>query len=171
MEGCQVRPWERHDDSGGPSSDTESQDSLRALANRYGSTRRRLRSGRSAVRSLIWPKEPHSTVLSLEDEAVIFTFRRHARLPLNDRLYALPATMKDCRTCTAARRTALPQRRNRAGLRVMAQKFDRSTLADSEVPRRSPSRLSVVHHRHNTLANIQRMKLAHDPTPKEGNHK
>ena len=35
------------------------------------------------------PKEPRSTVLSPEDEAVIAAFRRHTLLPLDDCLYAL----------------------------------------------------------------------------------
>lgn len=39
------------------------------------------------------PKDPHSTVLSIEEEAVIVAFRRHTLLPLDDCLYALPATI------------------------------------------------------------------------------
>jgi transposase-like protein len=35
------------------------------------------------------PREPRSTVLSEEDEAVIVAFRRHTLLPLDDCLYAL----------------------------------------------------------------------------------
>jgi len=35
------------------------------------------------------PKEAHSTVLSVEEEAVIVAFRRHTLLPLDDCLYAL----------------------------------------------------------------------------------
>ena len=35
------------------------------------------------------PKEPHSTTLSVEQEAMIVAFRRHTRLPLDDCLYAL----------------------------------------------------------------------------------
>jgi transposase InsO family protein len=35
------------------------------------------------------PKEPHSTTLSLEQEAMIVAFRRHTLLPLDDCLYAL----------------------------------------------------------------------------------
>lgn len=37
--------------------------------------------------------EPHSTVLSVDDEAVIVAFRRHTLLPLDDCLYALQATI------------------------------------------------------------------------------
>ena len=39
------------------------------------------------------PAEPHSTVLSIEQEAVIVAFRRHTLLPLDDCLYALQATI------------------------------------------------------------------------------
>jgi hypothetical protein len=39
------------------------------------------------------PKEPHSTVLSVEHEAVIVAFRRHTLLPLDDCLYALQSTI------------------------------------------------------------------------------
>lgn len=39
------------------------------------------------------PKDPHSTVLTIEDEAVIVAFRRHTLLPLDDCLYALQATI------------------------------------------------------------------------------
>lgn len=39
------------------------------------------------------PKEAHSTVLSLEDEAVVVAFRRHTLLPLDDCLYALQPTL------------------------------------------------------------------------------
>ena len=39
------------------------------------------------------PKEVHSTVLSIEEEAVIVAFRRHTLLPLDDCLYALQPTV------------------------------------------------------------------------------
>ena len=39
------------------------------------------------------PKEPKSTSLSLEDEAIIVAFRKHTLLPLDDCLYALQATI------------------------------------------------------------------------------
>lgn len=38
------------------------------------------------------PKEAHSTVLSIEEEAVIVAFRRHTLLPLDDCLYGLQPT-------------------------------------------------------------------------------
>ena len=39
------------------------------------------------------PKEPRSTVLSIEEEAIIVAFRRHTLLPLDDCLYALQASI------------------------------------------------------------------------------
>jgi transposase len=49
---------------------------------------------RTAVKDLpIGPKVAHSTVLSIEDEAVIVAFRKHTLLPLDDCLYALHATI------------------------------------------------------------------------------
>jgi hypothetical protein len=49
---------------------------------------------RTAVKDLsTGPKDPHSTVLTIEEEAVIVAFRRHTLLPLDDCLYALQATI------------------------------------------------------------------------------
>lgn len=39
------------------------------------------------------PREPCSTVLSKEEEALIVAFRKHTLLPLDDCLYALQATV------------------------------------------------------------------------------
>lgn len=39
------------------------------------------------------PRNPHSTVLTAEDEAAIVAFRKHTLLPLDDCLYALQATI------------------------------------------------------------------------------
>ena len=39
------------------------------------------------------PKKPKSTVLSVEEEAVVIAFRRHTLLPLDDCLYALQPTI------------------------------------------------------------------------------
>jgi transposase InsO family protein len=39
------------------------------------------------------PKDPRSTVLTVEDEAIAVAFRRHTLLPLDDCLYALQATI------------------------------------------------------------------------------
>jgi hypothetical protein len=39
------------------------------------------------------PREPKSTVLSIEHEAIVVAFRRHTLLPLDGCLYALQATI------------------------------------------------------------------------------
>ena len=39
------------------------------------------------------PKEPRSTVLSEEEEAMVVAFRRHTLLPLDDCLYALQSSI------------------------------------------------------------------------------
>ena len=73
-----------------------SQESLRALAKRYGINQKTVRKwkGRGSVADLpTGPKEPRSTVLSIEEEAVVVAFRRHTLLPLDDCLYALQATL------------------------------------------------------------------------------
>ena len=73
-----------------------SQESLRALATRYGVNQKTVakwkkRSPASDERT--GPKDPHSTVLSLDEEAIVVGFRKHTLLPLDDCLYALQATI------------------------------------------------------------------------------
>ena len=73
-----------------------SQESLRVLARRYGINQKTVAKWkkRTAVADLpTGPKDARSTVLSVEEEAVIVTFRRHTLLPLDDCLYALQATI------------------------------------------------------------------------------
>ena len=73
-----------------------SQESLRALARRYGINQKTVAKWkkRSSVADLpTGPKDPRSTVLSVEEEAIIVAFRRHTLLPLDDCLYALQPTI------------------------------------------------------------------------------
>ncbi|WP_395781359.1 IS481 family transposase [Aquidulcibacter sp.] len=73
-----------------------SQESLRVLANRYGINQKTVAKWkrRTAVQDLpTGPREAHSTVLSIEEEAIIVAFRTHTLLPLDDCLYALQATI------------------------------------------------------------------------------
>lgn len=49
----------------------------------------RLRKRDHLEDAVIGPKDAHSTVLSIEQEAVIVAFRRYTLLPLDDCLYAL----------------------------------------------------------------------------------
>src|SRR5215510_6841895 len=73
-----------------------SQESLRALSRRYGinpKTVAKWKKRGSVADLATGPKEPKSTSLSVEDEAVVVAFRRHTLLPLDDCLYALQATI------------------------------------------------------------------------------
>ncbi len=73
-----------------------SQASLRTLSKRYGINQKAVAKWRQ--RTLVadqrmGPKDPRSTVLSHENEAVVIAFHRHTLLPLDDCLYALQATI------------------------------------------------------------------------------
>jgi transposase InsO family protein len=73
-----------------------SQESVRALARRYGvspTTVQKWRKRQTVADQPMGPKQPRSTVLTVEEEAIIVAFRRHTLLPLDDCLYALQATI------------------------------------------------------------------------------
>ena len=73
-----------------------SQESLRALARRHGlnpKTVAKWKKRPSVQDKRTGPKEPRSTVLSTEEEAIMVAFRRHTLLLLDDCLYALQATI------------------------------------------------------------------------------
>src|SRR5215203_7210282 len=73
-----------------------SQESLRGLAKRHGinpNTVAKWKKRPSVQDERTGPKEPRSTVLSPEEEAIIVAFRRHTLLPLDDCLYALQPTL------------------------------------------------------------------------------
>lgn len=73
-----------------------SQESLRALAKRYGinpKTVAKWKGRADTADQRTGPKAPLSRVLSIEEEAIIVAFRRHTLLPLDDCLYALQATI------------------------------------------------------------------------------
>ncbi|EJT02527.1 integrase, catalytic region, partial [Rhizobium sp. CCGE 510] len=73
-----------------------SEESLRTLSKRYGINQKTVAKWKkrtSLVDLPTGPKTPHSTTLSLEEEAVIVAFRRHTLLPLDDCLYALQPTI------------------------------------------------------------------------------
>src|SRR5215208_8305056 len=72
-----------------------SQESLRALARCHGinpKTVAKWKKRTSVQDKRTGPKEPRSTVLSTEEEAIVVAFRRHTFLPLDDCLYALQPT-------------------------------------------------------------------------------
>ena len=73
-----------------------SQESLRELAKRHGINPKTVAKwkNRTSVSDLpTGPKDAGSTVLTVEEEAVILAFRRHTLLPLDDCLYALRPTI------------------------------------------------------------------------------
>src|SRR3954465_7407108 len=73
-----------------------SQASLRTLAKRYGINQKTVAKWKrrtSVADRPTGPQEPRSTVLTVEEEAVIVAFRRHTLLPLDDCLYALQPTI------------------------------------------------------------------------------
>ena len=72
------------------------EESVRALAKRYGispTTVQKWRKRTTVADERMGPKQPRSTVLSIEEEAVVVAFRRHTLLPLDDCLYALQPTI------------------------------------------------------------------------------
>src|SRR5919205_1756470 len=73
-----------------------SQESLRCLARRHGINPKTVAKWkkRTSIRDQpTGPKRPRSTVLTLEEEAIVVAFRRHTLLPLDDCLYALQPTI------------------------------------------------------------------------------
>ena len=72
------------------------QESLRTLAKRYGINQKTVAKWKKRTSVTDLPtgaKEQRSTVLSVEEEAVIVAFRRYTLLPLDDCLYALQSTI------------------------------------------------------------------------------
>ena len=67
---------------------------MRALARRHGispKTVAKWRKRESTADRRTGPAVPRSTVLSVEQEAIVVAFRKHTLLPLDDCLYALQA--------------------------------------------------------------------------------
>jgi transposase InsO family protein len=74
----------------------DSQESLRALSQRYGINQKTVAKWRKRTSVTDLPTGPRaakSTVLSPEEETIVVAFRRHTLLPLDDCLYALQATI------------------------------------------------------------------------------
>jgi transposase InsO family protein len=73
-----------------------SEESLRALARRYGINQKTVAKWKkrtSVADRPTGPKDAKSTILTLDEEAIIVAFRRHTLLPLDDCLYALQPTI------------------------------------------------------------------------------
>jgi transposase InsO family protein len=123
----------------------DSQESLRALAKRHGinpKTVAKWRQRRSLNDRKTGPKEPRSTVLSVEEEAIIVAFRRHTLLPLDDCLYALQATIPHL---------------TRSSLHRCLQRHDISRLPDVEgdKPKRSKFRSYPIGFFHIDIAEVR----------------
>ncbi len=122
-----------------------SQESLRVLAKRHGinpKTVAKWRGRRSLVDHKTGPKQPRSTVLSIEEEAIIVAFRRHTLLPLDDCLYALQATIPHL---------------TRSSLHRCLQRHDISRLPDVEgdKPRRSKFKSYPIGFFHIDIAEVR----------------
>src|SRR5215210_4398103 len=99
-----------------------SQESVRALARRYGvspTTVQKWRKRQTVADQPMGPKQPRSTVLTVEEEAIIVAVRRHTLLPLDDCLYALQPTIPHLRRSSLHRclrrhgsATAAPRQRH-----------------------------------------------------------
>ena len=73
-----------------------SQESLSALSKRYGinpKTVAKWKKRDTAADLPAGPRNPRSTVLAIEEEAIIVAFRKHTLLPLDDCLYVLQPTI------------------------------------------------------------------------------
>jgi transposase-like protein len=78
-----------------------SQESMRVLARRHGINQKTVAKWKrreSTADRRTGPTVPRSTVLSVEQEAIIVAFRKHTLLPLDDCLYALQATIPGSRS-------------------------------------------------------------------------
>lgn len=122
-----------------------SQESLRALAKRYGinpKTVAKWRSRSSTADIRPGPKDAHLTVLSIEEEAIIVAFRQHTLLPLDDCLYALQATIPHL---------------TRSSLYRCIQRHDISRLPEVEgdKPKRSKFRSYPIGYFHIDIAEVR----------------
>src|SRR3954454_23881504 len=122
----------------------QSQESLRSLAKRHGinpKTVAKWKKRPSVQDERTGPKEPRSTVLTLDEEAVIVAFRRHTLLPLDDCLYAL--------------QPAIPHL-TRSSLHRCLQRHDISRLPETEgeKPRRAQFKRYPIGYFHIDIAEV-----------------
>jgi transposase-like protein len=102
--------WERTTTEAVRRAIQHSQESLRALARRYGVNPKTIAKWKAhtSVSDLpTGPRKPRSTTLSVEEEAVAVAFRRHTLLPLDDCLYALQPTIPPISCCRVTRNVPL----------------------------------------------------------------
>ena len=126
------------------------QESLRHLAKHYGihpKTVAKWRKRASVADLPTGPKEPKSSVLSADEEAIIVAFRRHTLLPLDDCLYALgddpdpdaviPAIAAFSAMASAGCRRSRATRSRRSGSSPVRSAFSLSTSPRFKPPRAS----------------------------------
>ena len=122
-----------------------SEASVRALARRYGispTTVQKWRKRQTVVDQPMGPKEARSTVLSLEEEAIIIAFRRHTLLPLDDCLYALQPSIP------RLTRSSLHRCLKRHGIARLPD-------TDGDKPRRSRFKAYAIGFFHIDIAEVQ----------------
>src|SRR4028118_1923951 len=122
-----------------------SQESLRTLARRHGinpKTVAKWKARDTVADRPTGPREPRSTVLSAEEEAIIVAFRRHTLLPLDDCLYALQPSIPHL---------------TRSSLHRCLQRHGISRLPDLEgdKPARKKSRLTRLASFHMDIAEVR----------------
>jgi hypothetical protein len=119
-----------------------SQESLRALSKRYGINQKTVAKwkNRGFVADLpTGPKQPKSTVLSIEDEALVVAFRWHTLLPLDDCLYVLQSTIPHLT------RSSLHRCLQRHGIsRLPEVKGDKQDKSNAKTPPIGCFRINVV---------------------------
>ena len=121
-----------------------SEESVRALAKRYGispTTVQKWRKRQTVTDARMGPKAIRSTVLTLEEEAIIVAFRRHTLLPLDDCLYALQPTIPHLR------RSSLHRCLQRHGLARLPD-------TDGDKPRRSRFNAYPIGYFHIDIAEV-----------------
>ncbi len=97
-----------------------SQESLRSLSRRHGINQKTVAKWKhrtSAADHPSGPKQPKSTVLSSEEEAIVVVFGKQTLLPLDDCLYALQPTVSSSDSLIAAPLFAAPWHQSTASSR------------------------------------------------------
>ncbi len=123
-------------------------ESLRALAKRHGVNQKTIAKWKkrtSTAELPTSPKDPRSTWLSIEEEAVAVAFRRHTLLPLDDCLYALQVmiphrTRSSLHRCL--QRHGISRLPEIEGEKTAKRKFKSYPIAGGQVPRPCNRRLS-----------------------------
>src|ERR687897_692631 len=132
-----------------------SQASLRALAERHGinpKTVAKWKKRDTTADRPTGPRAPHSTVLSVQEEAIVVAFRQHTLLPLDDCLYALQATIPHLT------RSLLHRCLQRHGISRLPE-------VDGDKPRRSRFKAYPLGYFHIDIAEVHTADGLHFTTP------